>query len=309
MREKIMKRCVIPCVVILVLGLSAGCSYFRKPDEPPPLPPIEEKKPPLKMKSDYFKAFPWSALSKPHKDGNDPDSTLYSFKEGDTLESVAEKEMGSRGAAAGLADYNELSSPNTVTVGEKIVIPFPIVGVSSHIRIKGKSDKEFGPSETFDVEFKKADQYKMVFESNVDGYLYVLREGAKEGVAMLFPASTKTSTKKSAKGKKGKAAAPETTIVRESNKVEAFRAVEVPRGVQGRNYDSKNVGDRVVVFLSLKPIPALEDLKEKQKIRREDVQDVMRNVKEGEVFSDGPYRLLRISDPSEILGFTLNING
>jgi hypothetical protein len=301
MQENVMNRRVIPCVVALAVGLLAGCSYFQKKDEPPPLPPIEETKPPLKLKSDYFKTFPWTALSKPRKDGNDPDTIVYTFKEGDTLESVAEKEMGAAGLASGLADYNELSSPTSAPVGDKIVIPRPIIGVSSHIKIKQKKDKNFGLPENFDVEFKKGDQYKMVFESNVNGYLYVFREGAKEGVAMLYPYAPKL--KKSKKNKK------EEPLPRDTGKVTAFLPVEIPVGDKGFTFDSKNVGDRVLVFLSIRQIPALEDLKDKQKIRVDDVKDVMHSVREGEVFSEGPYRLLRVNDPGEILGFSLNING
>ena len=68
------------------------------------------------------------------------------------------------------------------------------------------------------------------------------------------------------------------------------------------------------MFLSLRKIPDLEDLKEKslkdkKKIKQVDVEDVMIRVKQGEVFDQPPYHLLRISDPEESLGFTLNING
>jgi hypothetical protein len=294
-----MKRRVIPSFIILILGLAAGCTYFQKKDEPPPLPPIEETKPPLKMKGDYFKSFPWSALPKPRKDGNDPDSTVYTFKEGDTLESVAEKEMGARGLATPLAEYNELSSPTAVSAGDKIVIPHPIIGVNSQIRIKGQKEKKFGALEAFDVEFKKGDRYKMVFETNVDGHLYVFRESAKQGVTMLYPRQAK-------KGKRNKSEEP---LVRDTGKVKAFDAVEIPLDDKGFGYDSKNVGDRILVFVSLRNITALDDLKDKKKIRIEEVKDVMHDVNEGDILTDGTTRLLRIADPAKLLGFSLNING
>ena len=77
-------------------------------------------------------------MAKPKKDGNDPDTTLYTFKEGDTLESVAEKEMGARGMSAQLAEFNDLSSPSSVATGDKIVIPNPFIGVNSQIEVKAK---------------------------------------------------------------------------------------------------------------------------------------------------------------------------
>jgi hypothetical protein len=294
-----MKRRVILSFIILILGLAAGCTYFQKKDEPPPLPTIEEPKPALKIKGEYFKSFPWSALSKPRKDGNDPDSTLYSFKEGDTLESVAEKEMGARGFAAPLAEYNELSSPTSVAAGDKIVIPNPIIGVNSQIRVKAKKEKKFGPLEAFDVEFKKGDHYKMVFETNVDGYLYVFRESLKAGVTMLYPRQAK-------KGKRNKTEEP---LARDAGKVKAFDAVEIPIDEKGFAYDSKNVGDRILVFLSLRNITALDDLKDKPKISIDMVKDVMHDGNEGSIVTDGTIRVLRVVEPSKILGFSLNING
>jgi len=39
------------------------------------------------------------------------------------------------------------------------------------------------------------------------------------------------------------------------------------------------------------------------------VEDVMHRVKEGEILNETPFHLLRISDPSEILGFSQNIDG
>ena len=61
-------------------------------------------------------------------------------------------------------------------------------------------------------------------------------------------------------------------------------------GPKGFTYDPKKKGDRILVFLSLKKIPELEDLREKslkdkKKIRQDDVEEVMIRVKQGEIFS------------------------
>ncbi len=201
-----MKRHFI--LVFIILGLITGCAYFQKKDEPPPLPPIEEVPPPLTMKAEYFKAFPWAALPKPKKDGNDPNTTTYTFKEGDTLESVAQEMMGDANLASGLASYNDISPTGKVAAGDKIVIPNPIIGMSNQILVKAKGEKEFGPPENFDTQLKKGDQYKLKFESNVDGYCYIFRQGPK-AVELLYPAKLKTrlKPKKGKKGKKSKGAA------------------------------------------------------------------------------------------------------
>ncbi|MCX5860801.1 MAG: LysM peptidoglycan-binding domain-containing protein [Desulfomonile sp.] len=293
-----MKQPVTLFAIVLVFCLMTGCAYFQKKDEPPPLPPIEETKPPLSIKSDHFKAYPWAALAKPRKDGNDPDTITYTVKEGDTLEIVAENMMGDPGLSVGLASFNELSSPSGAKTGDKIVIPNPIIGVSGQMRIKSKGEKDFGEPKAFGPDFKKGDEYKLRFESNVNGYLYVLRKGAK-GLDYLYPAQVK-------KGKRNKDPQP---LMRDTGKVTAHEAVEIPIGKTGFVYDPKKVGDMIFVFLSMKKIPELEDLKEKKTLRVEDVEDVMHRVKEGEILNKPPYHLLRISDPSEILGFSLNIDG
>lgn len=293
-----MKRPLIICSVILTLGLITGCSYFQPKDVPPPLPPIEEPKPPLTMKKDYFNSFPWEALPKAQKDGNDPDTWIYALKEGDTLEGVAEKQMGDSAMAERLASYNELPSPSSVVPGDKIVIPYPIIGVSSQIMLKHKGEKGFGPPERFGVEFKKGDEYKLRFETNVNGYLYVFRKGLKE-VAFLYPSRAKTSTR----------VRHPKPIMRDTGRVKPHEPIEIPIGKKGFKYDPKKAGDMIFVFLALKEIPSLEDLKEKKKIGIEDLEDVMRSVKEGVIFDQPPYHLLRISSPSEIMGFTLDIDG
>ncbi len=287
---------ILPFLVLVVTVSS--CAYFQKKDEPPPLPPIEETKPPLSMKSEYFKAYPWGELPKPRKDGNDPDTITYTVKEGDTLDSIAENLMGDPALAADLASFNDLSSTAGLKSGEKIVVPNPIIGVSSEIMIKSATEKDFGPPQRFGVDFKKGDEYKLRFESNVNGYLYVLRKGAK-GLEYLYPAAVKTT-------KRTKSAQP---LMRDTGRVHPHEAVEIPIGKKGFVYDPKKAGDMLFVFLSLRKIPELEDLKEKKSPRVQDVEDVMHRVKEGEVFKSPPYHLLRITDPSEVLGFTLNIDG
>jgi len=293
-----MNRRVYLFPLIAIVAVLAGCAYFQKKDEPPPLPPIEETKPPLTMKSDYFKSYPWGQLPKPRKDGNDPDTTTYTMKEGDTVESVAENLMGDPALAAGLASFNDLSSPSTGKPGEKIIVPYPIIGVRSEIMIKSKGDPDFGAPRPFGGEFKKGDEYKLRFEPNVNSHLYVLRKGAK-GLEYLYPAQVKTT-------KRNKSTEP---LMRDTGKVNAHEAVEIPIGKKGFAYDPKKVGDMVYVFQSLRKIPELEDLKDKKTLRVEDVEDVMHRVKEGEVLNTPPYHLLRITDPSEVLGFSLNIDG
>ena len=304
-----MKRSLVLFLIILVPGLIAGCAYLQKEEPPPPLPPIEEPKPPFTMKSDYFKAFPWSALPKPHKDGNDPNATLYTVKEGDTLDKISENLMGNSGAGfvRDLAKYNDVPATERLAAGDKIVIPNPIIGVSGQMLVKAKKDKEFVEAKAFDVELGPGDHYKMRFESNVDGYLYVLRQDPK-GTEFLYPAPVKVAPKK---GKKRKKIEPPPIA---TSKVEANQPIDIPKGAQGFKYDPKKKGDRIIVFLSLRKIPDLEDLRERslndtKKIKQDDVEDVMLTVKQGEVFSKPPYHLLRISDPKEVIGFTLNING
>jgi LysM repeat protein len=293
-----MKRTGIIFSIVLVLGLMAGCSYFQKKDEPPPLPPIEETKPPLTLKGDYFKSFPWDELPKPLKNGNDPDTMVYTAKEGETLEEIAEKTMGNRALASGLASFNDLSSPLSVPAGEKLVIPYPIIGVSSQMLVKEKGEKEFSSPKPFDTELKRGDQYKLRFEPNVDGYCYIFREGPK-GTVMLYP-SKPPRTKK----KRGQPS------ITPSAKVTAFEPIIIPAGRNGFRFNPKRAGDRIYIFLSLRTIPELEDLREKKKISVQDIQDVMHRVKIGEIFTDEPpYTLLRVADPSEILGRSLNLSG
>jgi LysM domain len=305
-----MKRPLIS--LFIILGLISGCAYFQKKDEPPPLPPIEETKPPLTMKGEYFKAYPWAALAKPRKDGNDPDTTTYTFKEGDTLDSVAEKSMGDASLASGLASYNEISPSSKVPAGDKIVIPSPIIGMSSQIMVKSKGEKEFGAPQSFDTKFTKGDEYKFRFEPNIDGYCYIFREGPK-GVELLYPAQLKVQPKAQSKaqlkkGQKAKTPAP-APLMRDTGKVKAHQPIEIPVGKKGFVYDAKSQGDRIFVFLSLREIPDLENLKEKPKLKVDDVETVMHRVKEGEVYSEGAYRLLKINDVAEILGFALNLSG
>ncbi len=97
--------------------------------------------------------------------------------------------------------------------------------------------------------------------------------------------------------------------MRDTGKVKVHETFEIPVGKKGFAYDAKRVGDQLVVFLSLQQIPELEAIKEKAKITPGDLEDVMHRVKEGDIYSEGPYRLLRINNPAEILGYKLNLNG
>jgi hypothetical protein len=309
-----MKRPLIS--LFIILGLVTGCAVFQKPDVPPPLPPIEEPKPqPLTLKGEYFKAFPWKALAEPRKDGNDPDSTTYEFKSGDTLENVAEKTMGDPGLAGELASYNHISPSSKPPVGDKIVIPNPIIGMSNQIMVKSKGEKEFGPAQSFDTQFKKGDEYKFRFEPNVDGYCYIFREGSPKGVEFLYPAALKVQPRAQTKaqqkkgGQKKAQTPPPTPPMRDISKVKAHEPFEIPTVKKGFMYDPKVAGDRVIVFLSLREIPELESLKEKAKISVDDIEDVMHRVKAGEIHPEGAYRLLRINNPTEILGYSLNLKG
>jgi hypothetical protein len=305
-----MKRIAVSALLLLCLATMAGCAYFQTKDEPPPLPPIEETKPPLTLKGDHFNAYPWADLPKPAKDGNDPDTFIYVAKDGDTMESIAEKNMGDPSLAPGLASYNGVSSAGTVKSGEKIVIPYPIIGVGSRIMVKAKGEKDFGAPRPFDSEFQAGDEYRLRFEPNVSGYMYVLREGPKE-VTMLFPAVSPPppAPKTKAKGKKT-VAPPPPPATAESSKVKAHEPVIIPAVKGGFKYDPKRAGDRVYVFLSLREIPELEDLKGKTKITAAQIQDVLHRVKIGDINSEQPpYTILRISDPKEILGFSLTLKG
>ncbi len=294
-----MKRSLILLLFVSIVVTLTGCAYLQTKDEPPPLPPIEETKPPLTMKSEYFKSFPWDALAKPRKDGNDPDTILYTMKDGDTLESVAGNMMGDPGLAKSLAAYNELSPPTSAKPGDKLVIPYPIIGMSSEIMIKGKGEKHFGSPKPFRVEFKTGDQYQLRFESDVNGFAYILRKGAK-GLTLLYPAQVK-------KGKRNKKDLK--PLLRDTSKVTAHEPIIIPIGEKGFVYDPKKAGDMIYVFLSLRKIDELEALGEKQTITPADVEGVMRSVKEGVVLNEPPVHLIRVSDPREILGFTLNIDG
>lgn len=294
-----MKRSFIFFCMYLLIGLVTSCGYLPKKDEPPPLPPIEEPKPPLKMKTDYFRAFPWDELPKPNKDGNDPNTKLHTWREGDTFESVAETEMGDVALGPKLAAYNDLIDPSKMVAGDKVVIPNPIIGLSSQMVVKRKGEKEFGSPAPLDIELKKGDEYKFRFEPNVNGFLYVFREGSK-GLEILYPAPEK-------KAKRG--TKRDTLIVADSGKVSAHTPLLIPSIMKGIPFDPKKMGERVFVFLSMRPIQELDDLRTKAKARVEEVEDVLHRVKQSDIVSEGPIKALRIADPADILGFTFNTNG
>jgi hypothetical protein len=205
--------------------------------------------------------------------------------------------MGDSALGPHLATYNQ-KSPGDEKSGETIVIPNPIIGMSCQILVKEKGKKRFGEPQPFDTEFKSGDQYKLRFESNVTGYCYVFQHGFK-GVRMLYPSQLKT-------GKRNKKKKP---LARRTAEVKAHDPIIIPTGKAGFRYNRKREGDKVYVFLSINRIAELNDLMGKKKIGAEELQDVLHRVKEGEIYSDPPYWLLRISDPSEILGFTLHLNG
>lgn len=303
-----MNRRLIAVCVILFFCLTTGCAYLQKKDEPPPLPPVETKvKPPFKLKGEHFKEFPWSELGEARKDETEPNTQIYTVREGDSLDSIAEERMGNRALASRLAEYNSLSPNASVAPGDRIVIPNPILGVSSRLLVKQKGEKEFGSPLPFDTELQKGDEYKMRFETDVNGYLYVFKQGVK-GVEFLYPAKPKAA--KTPKTPKGAKRTPKIEpIVSDTGKVAAHDPIEIPTDRKGLAYDVKSRGDVVFVFLSMKRIPELEGLKDKKSVREEDLQAVMHRVKVGEIVSEAPYTVIRVSDPNDILGFTLNIKG
>jgi hypothetical protein len=292
-----MNRLLMFCALILVLTYAGGCSYFQKKDIPPPLPPIVEKKPPLKVTAEHFKSFPWDELPEPSKEGSTPNTSTYVMTESDTPEKVAEQRMGDPALAEGLARYNGLSPTADIPAGETITIPDPIIGVSSQIVVKHKGEKAFGEPQTFDVEFKKGDRFKMLFEPNVYGYCYIILEGAK-GNRMLYPTVVKSSRNRNAP-----------PVRRESGKVRAHDPIAIPSEDTGYRYNPQRVGDKVHVFLSLRKIPELESVLDKKDLEVKDFQDVMQRVPHGEILNKPPITLLRISDPGDILGFTMNLGG
>ncbi|AFM27410.1 LysM peptidoglycan-binding domain-containing protein [Desulfomonile tiedjei] len=303
-----MKRSFIACCLILTLGLITSCAYLQKPDVPPPLPPVETKiKPPFKVKAEHFAKFPWNELSPVRKDEPELNTEVYTVKEGDTLESIAEAKMGDKALAGPLGEYNEIRG--AVVPGEKIVIPYPIIGVSSKLLIKSKGTKEFGPPAPFNTELNKGDEYKMRFETNADGYLYVFRQGLK-AVTLLYPA--KPAKPKPPAGRRARQAKPEEppSVSDTGGKVAAHEAIEIPIAQKkGFVFDSANRGDMIFVFFSMRRISDLDDLKEKKTITVQELQAVMHRVKQEDVVSEPPNTVIRVSDPLEILGFTLNLNG
>jgi hypothetical protein len=298
-----MKQSLLLVYCLIIIGLW-GCAYFpfQKEPEPPPLPSIdvvEETKPPLTVKAQYFNEFPWAELGKTKKDENFPNIKMYTWKDSDTWENVAEKEMGNKAQGKKLAEFND-SKDKVPPTGEKVAIPNPIIGIKSELQVKRKGEKQFGQPQPIDTSLTKGDEYRFRFDSNVDGYLYVFRETPK-GVELLYPAKVRT-------GRRNRTAAP---LSRDSGKILAGAPVLIPSSeTKGYPYDPKQKSDQIYAFLTINkdPIQALDDLKEKTKIKRADLDEVMQSVGD-QVKKDGPIQVLRISDPKEILGVILNISG
>jgi hypothetical protein len=296
-------------LVLLTWSLFSGCALVPKPDDPPPLPKVEEPKPtpPLTLKGDHFKAFPWDELPKMRKEGTDPDTTVYVCRSDESLDKVAEEQMGDRTLAGGLARFNELADPKGVKEGEKLIIPFPIIGVSSQMVVKGKDDKDFGQPQPIGYKLAKGDQYKLRFETNVNGYLYVYRTGMK-GTTQLFPAPS-APAKPAPRGKKPTRPQPEPPA-EPKDKVMAHQPVLIPSaGKPGKAFDPNAVVDRIHVFFSMREIPALESLRRAKKIEKSDLE-LKDEINEGKIVESLPVRVIRVENPKEILGFTIsNVSG
>ncbi len=280
-------------------GFFSGCAIVpSKPDEVPPLPKIEEPKPPppLTLKGSHFQAFPWDEI-KLRKDGTDPDTTVYTFTHDDTLDKVAEARMGDSALAVGLARFNEIIDANSIKEGDKIIIPDPIVGVQSRLVVKGKGDKEFGEPQPLDHKLSAGDYYKLRFEPNVNGYLYVYKTGVK-GTVQLFP-----EVKPPAQKKRGRKPSPPEPAP-EPVKVTARQEVLIPKGKTGFKFDSTTSGDELHVFFSMREIPALEGLRNAKTIKRTDL-DLRDEISEAKTVTSGAVRVIRIKKPEEIIGFKL----
>ncbi len=294
-------------IVCCAFVLATNCSRIPiTPDEPeqPPLPPIVEKKPPLKMQSQYFNTFPWDELDKPEKAGNVQDAYTYVMKDGETLETVAKEQMGDAGLAPGLATYNGVSPTLKATDDEKLVIPYPIIGMKCEILIKPKGADEVDPPKNFESELKEGDQFRFRFESNVSGYCYIFRETARS-TSMLFPLTEKKANTGRGRRRAGASSPPE----RKSAEVKAHEPFEIPETEKKFiKYKPEMSGDRFWVFLSIRKITLLEELKEKKEIFKQDLEDVMQDVKQGEIFREPPIRLLRVARPFETLGFRMNMS-
>ena len=143
------KSFILFFALVFFESLISGCALFPKPEPPPPLPPIEEPKPPLKVKPDQFSAFPWSELGKPNKDGNEPNTKMHTWRDGETFASIAEDEMGNSAWGNDLSKYNDLSDSGKVTSGDKIVVPNAIIGLQSQMVIKRKGERTFGSANQY----------------------------------------------------------------------------------------------------------------------------------------------------------------
>jgi len=129
-------------------------------------------------------------------------------------------------------------------------------------------------------------------------------------VVFLYPAPPKKAPALLKKGKgKAKEVKISESLPRSSGKIEAHTIVTVPEVGKGFTFDPKNKGNDIVVFFSIQSVPELEALKDRTTIRVADLEEVMRRVKVENIFSEAPYKLLRITGPMEILGFDLPMDG
>jgi hypothetical protein len=291
--------------MVTVVLFASSCAYIpiKTEDEPPPLPPIAEtKKPPLEVKPIHFREFPWDELEKPTGDQTPNNTYIYTVKEGDTLESIAREQMGDASLSVGLATYNGLSSNMRVSEGENLIIPYPIVGIKSEVLVKPKDDDELIP-DTFEREFNDKDEFRMRFEPNVDGHCYIFRVTSRS-TSMLYP----YKEEKPRRPRPGQ----EPGLKRKSSEVKAHEPIGIPEDEDIRiKYNHPTMaGDRIVVFLSISPIPALEELKEEKIIQEQDLIDVMHSrVKPDKIITEPPIRIMRVPSPLGILGFALSILG
>jgi hypothetical protein len=123
---------------------------------------------------------------------------------------------------------------------------------------------------------------------------------------MVYPYEEKTGSTRRRRPRSDQAG----TVKRKSSKVKAHEPFELPEDEELLiEYKSTMAGDRLFVFLSIRPIPSLEELKDSRAIEEHDLQYVMDRVRQEKIFEEPPVKLLRVESPVEILGYALNIKG